>query len=370
VTLTAAPDSSHTGADIGDVLDLATAFNDNPDAMIVPGPVAEVRPREAAQAIPTGPAELTDQSHSEEVQMRKGRGRWIGDPGRSFREVRTTLIGRRDYPPDTAIDGGTLGPVEIRAASVCGLSHRQSGKPRQDAYGFCLDPTGEWLVVAVADGVSAGDYSHHAADRAVRQGLAEISRRLDAGSLASLDWYQVFQSVAAAIVSTGERLLRVEGSADPSAEEVAAAMSTTASFAIYQMRPESDQRTVTVAWVGDSPIWTVGRNGWRCLSAWKKEGAGGISSSAVAALPYLPPTPEHLAVHSAQVDTHDVLLVMSDGVGDPLGDATGEVGKKLREWWRDPPEPLEFVEQVAFGRKSYDDDRTVVGVWPSAVGAR
>jgi hypothetical protein len=59
----------------------------------------------------------------------------------------------------------------------------------------------------------------------------------------------------------------------------------------------------------------------------------------------------------------EALFVMTDGVGDPLGDAAGEVGQFLGEVWRAAPDVLTFAAQVGFARQTYDDDRTVVGVW-------
>jgi hypothetical protein len=62
----------------------------------------------------------------------------------------------------------------------------------------------------------------------------------------------------------------------------------------------------------------------------------------------------------------DALVLASDGIGDPLGDGTSDVGVFLASVWRRPPAALEFVAQVDFARKSYGDDRTAVVLWPLA----
>ncbi|WP_068425013.1 hypothetical protein [Piscicoccus intestinalis] len=57
------------------------------------------------------------------------------------------------------------------------------------------------------------------------------------------------------------------------------------------------------------------------------------------------------------------LVLMTDGVGDPLGSGAGEVGTTLAQLWSRPPHPVEFAAQVAFGRKTFDDDRAALVVW-------
>jgi hypothetical protein len=290
----------------------------------------------------------------------------IGDPGRSFREVSAVLRPGSTNPPDTVLDGGSLGPIEVRAASVCGLAHRQSGKARQDAYAVSADPGGVWLVVAVADGVSAGALSHEAATIVARHGVRQLTARLTDRHPRDVDWYELFSALAHGVLASGVRTLsRGQASGtSPSPADVALAMSTTVTFVAYATRADGARREVSVAWWGDSPAWEVSPDGaWTNLSAVKSP-VDGISRSDVAALPYLPPSAEHLPVRHLTVAADARVLVMSDGVGDPLGDGTGEVAAALARMWRQPPRPLVFADQVGFGRKSYDDDRTVVAIWP------
>jgi len=56
------------------------------------------------------------------------------------------------------------------------------------------------------------------------------------------------------------------------------------------------------------------------------------------------------------------IFLMSDGVGTPLAMNT-EVQTTLANWWKNPPDPFTFARQVAFARKSFVDDRTVIGIW-------
>ncbi|WP_229072853.1 protein phosphatase 2C domain-containing protein [Actinoplanes sp. DH11] len=295
----------------------------------------------------------------------------IGDPGRAHTEVRPRLRSDPAQPPDTVVDHGTAVSLEVRAASVRGLSHRESGTPRQDAYGFALTADEQHLVVVVADGVSAGALSHEAAAFVGRRGPREVVRHLDAGTPPELlPWSEVFTGLAATILAEGARsLLRAEpgrfAAHPPEEGDVAAAMATTATFLICPTTPpRGGERHVHLAWIGDSPAWALDPDGgWHNLSGIKGAGAE-VTSSRVEALPRIPRDPAALPRAAYPLRDDWTLLVMTDGTGDPLGPAHGEVAGQLATWWRRPPPPLVFADQVGFGRRSYDDDRTVVSIWP------
>jgi len=297
----------------------------------------------------------------------------IGDPGRAYAEVRPLLRTDPSQPPDTAVDHGTVRDLEVRAASVRGLSHRQNGIPRQDAYGFAVTAAQDWLVAVVADGVSAGSLSHEAASFVTRRGPREVARRLDEGTAAnSLPWHEIFTGLAATILAEGTRSLRrnnAERYADaaPTETDVAAAMATTATFLVCETGYQRHGlRHVYVAWIGDSPAWAIAPDGaWTSLSAIKGEGEE-VGSSRVVALPKVPRDPAGLPYLEHTLDHRSTLLLMTDGTGDPIAEARGEVAARLAEWWRRPPAALVFADQVGFGRRSYDDDRTVVAIWPAS----
>jgi serine/threonine protein phosphatase PrpC len=291
--------------------------------------------------------------------------RWsIGDPGRAFAEV-VPVLGDPAEGPDTIADVGTVGSVHLVAASVRGLSHQQNGTPRQDSYGFAYTADKAWLVVVVADGVSAGPLSHRAAQLVARHAPGRvIAEFAEVGDVGAIDWYKIFEDLAKRVLRIGQKLLIEKGAAEAAVEDVPDAMATTATIAVVEISPPGDERRVAYAWLGDSPIWRVDNEGvWQCLTEVKNAGQD-VPKSSVNALPRLPSEPVKLPHDCRSIPADAMLLLMTDGVGDPLGAADGEVAARLAEVWRRPPNMFRFAEQVAFGRKSFDDDRTVVAVWP------
>ncbi len=263
--------------------------------------------------------------------------------------------------PDAMVDAGQTGPLTIRAGSVRGVGHRYDGTPRQDD--FCLGVAGphdEWLVIVVADGVSAGPRSHIAARVAVRLGVQLITEALVEGAPADIDWDPLIGTIAGHVLLQARK---EQGDDGLDANDAARVMATTAAFVIVPLDAEADgSRTATVLPIGDTSVWVLHADGaWDSITPIKNEGEA-VASSAVFALPLLPPS--SLVATTAPLEAGDAIFVVTDGIGDPLGDGTGEVGRALATAWASPPNRYEFLAQVDFGRRSHTDDRTVVGVWP------
>lgn len=292
----------------------------------------------------------------------------VGDPGRA-----ATV---RAYPDpenwdvrDTVLDGVQLldsrgvAALELRAASARGRAHRYQARVRQDAYAFRSD--GTFLVAAVADGVSSGVLSHVAANIVSQHGCHMIAKKLEHVTPAELDWTDLLRVLATKVINAGRRRLSPPGGSGADelpTEEIARHLSTTALFAVVGLDPVDGLHPVQLFAYGDTSAWILrfGRR-WEPQQAVKNDGAA-VASSATDALPFFPQqAPPATFAHLAATDT---LVLVSDGIGDPLGDGTGPVGAFLATHWHRPPEPLEFAAQVDFARRSHDDDRTAVAIWP------
>jgi Protein phosphatase 2C len=299
-------------------------------------------------------------------------GRWVvGDAGRQPDTVPVPAEVAA-VRPDTTCDGARLGDLDYRAVTLRGLSHCQGGKPRQDAYLLRISANREWLVGCVADGVSAGPFSHIAADVACREITRVVADTLGSQPpvtepagwdklVSDLPWQEAVDQASSAIVaraSAGQPQLEPGTQLD--AREVRATMATTAiAFAVAATRTPDGLLPFGVAVAsGDSSALMLTEGRWCPLTA-VKNADGDVASNAVLALP----RPVAVMPLSSFLRPGEALVVVSDGIGDPLGQGTGAVGQFLAAHWSSPPDLFSFVGQAAFYRKGFSDDRTVAAVW-------
>ncbi|MFD0575712.1 protein phosphatase 2C domain-containing protein [Dactylosporangium darangshiense] len=267
---------------------------------------------------------------------------------------------------DTVLDGVYIRDdldqdrVQLRAASVRGLAHRFAGTVRQDEYAFRRTDDGRHLVLAVADGVSSGRLSHQAAALVCRLGTKLVAASLAVKPPEELDWTAVMLQLSQEIRRIAAGLLQI---AEPTHDEVVEQMAATALFGVLELRPPDGGNDLVahVAAVGDSSAWVLRADGWEPLQA-VKNSDGVVATSVTRALP-LRSVKAEVTARPVIVGRGEALVLMSDGVGDPMMDGTGPVGRVLAEAWRRPPAPLDFAAQVDFLRKTHDDDRTVVAAW-------
>jgi hypothetical protein len=277
--------------------------------------------------------------------MNTGPSYAIGDPGRAAAEIRDGPPPDRNGPADVEVSAASLPGMVLRAASSRGLEHRASASVRQDAFAVRRWQATSFVAV-VCDGVGSLPLSDVAA--------AFASRRLADLGAAGVPWEEAFPQVNA-------ELKEVAADAAADSGPGVAGMATTA-VAISVGR-EGDSWIGNVGWIGDSTVWHLNAEGtWSCFNC-PPDAEEVYHSAAVAPLPSSDGVP---ATRSFRLPA-GALFVMSDGVGNPLR-WSREVQQTLALWWAAPPEPLAFAAQVAFARKSHQDDRTVIGIWADRSG--
>lgn len=285
----------------------------------------------------------------------------IGDPGRQP-EVRAKGGPLNVGVPDTALDFLTLGPLEVRACSSRGWSHRYQGTPRQDS--FCLWADDQVLVVGVADGVSESPQSQVAAETGAR---SAVKLAADAVARAGfVDWVRLSRRVSLRIVDEAEyRQIASAVGEQPSIEDrlkaTRQAMATTLIVAVIRTTPTPEGFPCEVGVVaGDSAAYVLSGGALRPVSG-GKDLSGPIASS------HVRPLPGAVEPESVQffLRPGEVLVVGTDGIGDIVGDGSGEAALVLAERWVRPPTIDRFLCDVNAYRRTFDDDRTAVAVWVS-----
>jgi hypothetical protein len=282
----------------------------------------------------------------------------VGSPSPS---VEPAAIGAayRSFPfrPDVVIDGWSTETITVRGVSQRGHLHRYNGAPRQDDFAVHELPNGR-VIVLVADGVSQAPQSHFGSSTAIRTAAEWLAANLG-DDLADTDWLALLKNAAWALNERAQTLLRLDQPDPVRAEEL---LATTLVCAVIEPAGADALRAYLVG-VGDSVAWLLSAGEFVEILAGKTVPASGIASSAVVGLPRVPTEVKPVAVDIA---SSDVLLIATDGIGDPLGSGHGGVGNLFREVLTGPSVPslIEFAHAVDFSREAFDDDRTLIAVWP------
>lgn len=242
--------------------------------------------------------------------------------------------------PDSVLDGGRLGPVEVLAASVRGSSHRHYGSRREDAVAV-TELDNRYIVAVVADGVGSTRDSHEASHRAVRHLIQVITNQVTSREVPSLGGLQTaFDEVNGAIEKLGT-----------------GAATTLTAVVLDTVNPDGQGHTYHLAQLGDSPAAVLTDGRFRRVFTDEPDGA--VHSTTTHALPISDLSALRLAPGILRVG--ESLFLASDGIAD-LWEAD-DVQEYLATRWAEPPSGVNFLTQLQLRRKSFDDDRSVVAMW-------
>ncbi|QHC23096.1 protein phosphatase 2C domain-containing protein [Streptomyces sp. GS7] len=281
----------------------------------------------------------------------------VGTPGPEF-EARPPDQYAFDFP-DTECDGWSTPALTLRCATVRGAKHRYYRQPRQDAVRAAAhEPTGS-IAFAVADGVSSATESEFGSVEACRAAL-ERMLHLMPQSQGRMDFPDVAHHAAERLRQLTQ--WRLSGK-EPEAGEVAGLYATT--LVAGTVRPDPAGPVVEVCRIGDSGAWVLDlSNGrYRPLFGTKTGSDALLVSNEVTPLPHVP---DPLDRTSVRLTDHQALLVGTDGFADPLGDGDGQVGALFARQLAVPPAPPWLAHLLDFSRETFDDDRSLLVVWPHA----
>lgn len=262
--------------------------------------------------------------------------------------------------PDTVVDGATHGPLTVRAASVRGDSHRYHAEPRQDSVVVArlggADASG-LLLLGVADGVGSAPRSHLGSQLVCREIVALLDEYAEELSecLRTRNEKALNGLVNSAVGRVADRIDRTAESAGHRSGDYA----TTLRVLLAPLDPMVRSRALFT--VGDGGAVLLRDGVWYHDVTGAADGPGsGIIDTGTAALP---------STRHAQVDllypaqAGDLFVLCTDGLSTPLG-GEEEMRRFLGEaWGGEPPGLPDFLWQLQYRVKSYDDDRTAVCLW-------
>ena len=244
-------------------------------------------------------------------------------------------------------DGGQSAEFVVLAASVAGVAHRLSGRRCEDAYGWALPRPGR-LAMIVADGVSTAGRGGEGADVAVNAACEHL--------LSADGWGEM--ECLAALRAAGEA---VSGAGGQSAAE----LSTTLVVALVSASGAG--AGVCLARVGDSSAFVLAGAVWEELFPGRAEEE--LRGTVIGVLP-LGSRGEGDSIETASVTLPKgaALVLLTDGVADPLRDGPSTVAPALAEILSGGPSgaltPLALADAADFSRRGCQDDRTVLAAWP------
>jgi len=251
------------------------------------------------------------------------------------------------------VDGGRLNRLTVRAAGVRGELHQSQGLPRQNCFAIGPDPSGDWTLAIVCDGVDNAHASELAAQIAVRSAYRAVARMVSRERHENWDWAGVQNEVEEDLRT------RLSTMADRAHELGRPEPATRLAILVTSADPLEDDR-VDMAVLGDSTVLRLAQGGWRAPL--------GIRDASVELAPAALPDQagdDQLRICRTTWRPTDVLVMMTGGFADALGRPTAGLAPRLAEDWRTPPSLFDFLRDVDEGLRVREDDGCVVALWPS-----
>lgn len=265
-------------------------------------------------------------------------------------------------------DGGRHGRLLLSVASVVGVRHRLAGVTSEDAFAWKVTPSGG-LALAVADGVGSVPGSGWASRMA-----CEVATTILAEGDGTPDWEAVDALVREEVGGVG-------GATTLSAAWIShAGVAHTASVGDSQIRVPFVLGRRDAAVPADIGLCATGDRGDFAAhqgdpaedvqgphpgSAWAWDELGFDPEEMVSALTSAYPATSATLAETGRVialGPDNALVIMTDGIGDPLIDGPETVAPALLELIGSEPGPIGLLAGTDFRRRGCGDDRTLVVV--------
>ena len=266
---------------------------------------------------------------------------------------------------DLEVDLGSLGSLCVIAGSTRGTKHQYYGQENQDAFHIAQTKDSKYLIVAVADGVGAQEYSSYGSRFVSHYVSEEIADLLD--DTISIESGDLHQLLRLTIGRASDRMQqwRPDDLYAPTKEpthENKNIVSSTLCVAVVPVEANSDgNRMITIACVGDSPCYTLNGLDWNLRSGVTKDGE--FLEHGTDALPCAIGDEPFIEYFGFNMSRSEVLVLMTDGIGTMLGSGNTAVGKWLAPRLCGPQLMTDFIQTLTADRQGEDDDRTLAVVY-------
>ena len=266
---------------------------------------------------------------------------------------------------DLEVDLGSLGSLCVIAGSTRGTKHQYYGQENQDAFHIAQTKDSKYLIVAVADGVGAQEYSSYGSRFVSHYVSEEIADLLD--DTISIESGDLHQLLRLTIGRASDRMQqwRPDDLYAPTKEpthENKNIVSSTLCVAVVPVEAKSDgNRMITIACVGDSPCYTLNGLAWDLRSGVTKDGE--FLEHGTDALPCAIGDEPFIEYFGFNMSRSEVLVLMTDGIGTMLGSGNTAVGKWLAPRLCGPQLMTDFIQTLTADRQGEDDDRTLAVIY-------
>jgi hypothetical protein len=251
-------------------------------------------------------------------------------------------------------DGGQSADFVVLGASVAGTAHRLAGGRCEDAYGWAKPGPGR-LGLIVADGVSTAGRGGEGADLAVEAASRYLSR-CEGWGLAEC---------REAVARAGDRLTAV--AAGPVPFPVGELATT---LVVALVASEVGRAGAVLARVGDSTAFALDGGAWQEIFVAQE--TDDLRHMATDVLPLPGPGREELETAAIELPRGAAIVLVTDGMANPLRDGPTTVAPELAEVLRAGAagqlSPLALAAAADFSRRGCQDDRTIVVAWPRPAG--
>ncbi len=243
--------------------------------------------------------------------------------------------------PRIVADGGSTGPLTVRAASVCGRRHAQRGETREDAYAVDRTDSGA-VVMAVADGLGdpTAKFAAVGARMASMAAVELIRDELERGR--PIIPRQVAAHVAGAMIRNSARFIT-------QAEQYSDRALSTTLIAAWLM-PDGRYGGFMI---GDGAVFGIAAGHVSMVAAPRGKAFGTTEA--------LPDAFANVEEFAGRLVPGAALLLATDGLADPM--QSPDVAAELGRSWEKPPTALGFLVDLSFERRGEADDRTGACAW-------